>query len=225
MRILLVAATFFEVKNFTKHPVENGKPQKVEINSNHSIDIIITGVGAVPTAFFVTRFAADYDFVLNIGIAGSYCKSINLGQVVVVAQDCFGDYGIDDNGNFISLMQAGLLDQACLIKADIMTNSWIERINCITKYKKVIGLTLGTASGSTTAIDRVKSTWNPDIETMESAAVFYACLILNKPFLCLRAISNMVEPRNKQNWRIQDAISNLHHEVLNIINELSVTNL
>lgn len=225
MRILIVAATFFEVKNFTKHPIAVGQPLKLELNTNHSVDILITGVGAVPTAFCITKFAADYDFVLNVGIAGSYKNSINIGQVVIVTQDCFGDYGLDDNGNFISLLQAGLLDQTSSIKTDFMINPWIEQVHCLSQYMKVKGLTLGTASGSSSTINKIKNIWNSDIETMESAAVFYTCLQLSKPFICIRAISNMVEPRNKLNWRIQDAISNLHHEVLNIIDELHVISL
>ncbi|HRR11988.1 MAG TPA: hypothetical protein P5139_08260, partial [Tenuifilum sp.] len=59
------------------------------------------------------------------------------------------------------------------------------------------------------------------IETMESAAVFYVCLKLGKPFFCLRAVSNYVEPRNRQNWKIDIAVQNLWNELVLLVSYLN----
>ena len=52
---------------------------------------------------------------------------------------------------------------------------------------------------------------------MEGAAVFYACKMNNVPCLQVRAISNYVEPRNKENWQINLAINNLNNWIINFI--------
>jgi futalosine hydrolase len=46
---------------------------------------------------------------------------------------------------------------------------------------------------------------------MEGAAVFYACLYAGVPFAQVRSISNWVEPRNRANWKLDEAISNLNN--------------
>jgi futalosine hydrolase len=50
----------------------------------------------------------------------------------------------------------------------------------------------------------------PQIESMEGAAFFYACRQLNVPCLQIRAVSNYVEKRNRDNWHIGLAIKNLN---------------
>ena len=215
MKILVVAATELEVKGLLKEPAETGVPYRLFDVSENSVDVLITGVGAVPTAFCLARFVEDYDFILNVGIAGSYSSNISIGQVVVVDWDCFGDYGIDDNGLFISLSKAGFANASYDVNS--LSNPWLKKVDIPEYLVKVRGVTLGTASGSEQSIGKIKQLWNPDIETMEGAAVFYVCLQLDKPFICLRAISNFVEPRNKSKWRIKEALDNLNTEVFKFI--------
>lgn len=215
MKILVVAATELEVKGLLKEPAETGVPHRLFDVSENSVDVLISGVGAVPAAFCLARFVEDYDFIINVGIAGSYSSNISIGQVVVVDWDCFGDYGIDNNGHFISLSEVGFADASSNVNN--LSNPWLNKIDIPEYLVKVKGITLGTASGSEQSIGKIKQLWNPDIETMESAAVFYVCLLLNKPFICLRAISNFVEPRNKSKWRIKEALDNLNTEVIKFI--------
>ena len=59
--------------------------------------------------------------------------------------------------------------------------------------------------------------YNPDIETMEGATFFYICSRENIPFLALRAISNRVEPRNKEKWNIQLALDNLSEKLKEVL--------
>jgi futalosine hydrolase len=44
---------------------------------------------------------------------------------------------------------------------------------------------------------------------MEGAAFMYACLISGVPFAQVRAVSNVVERRNRAAWRIEEAVANL----------------
>jgi futalosine hydrolase len=48
---------------------------------------------------------------------------------------------------------------------------------------------------------------------MEGAAFFYVCSRENIPFLAIRAVSNKVEPRNREKWNIPLAIKNLSEKL------------
>jgi futalosine hydrolase len=220
LKLLIVAATAIEVKKLTQTLVEEGSVSKLNIFPNLDVDVLVTGIGAVPTAYSIARYADAYDFVLNVGIAGAFTNCVSLGEVVIVAQDCFGDYGIDDNGVFIPLAKTGLLNQNQNFNVSYLSNPWIEKYSF--GLSMVNGITLGTASGSECIIERIRQIWSPDIETMECAAVFYTLLKINKPFLCIRAISNMVEPRNRDHWKMNEALNNLNSEVLNFLGKFFV---
>jgi futalosine hydrolase len=81
----------------------------------------------------------------------------------------------------------------------------------------VNALTVGTATGSQDTIERLSAKYNPDIETMEGAAFFFVCSMEKIPFIALRAISNMVEPRNRENWDIPLALQNLTERLREVL--------
>jgi len=62
--------------------------------------------------------------------------------------------------------------------------------------------------------------FNPQVESMEGAAFFYACLLEGITCSQIRTISNKVEKRNKDNWNIPLAVKNLCATGLQIINTL-----
>ena len=69
----------------------------------------------------------------------------------------------------------------------------------------VKGITVSTGSGSAERINMLQSVWNPDVESMEGAAALLYCINDDLAFRQVRCISNMVEPRDYQNWRIDKA--------------------
>jgi futalosine hydrolase len=128
--------------------------------------------------------------------------------------DCFADSGIEDGENFITLFEAGLAlpdefpFRNGLITADSGYCSVIKNI-----LKPVNAITVNTATGSQTTINKLIKKFNPDIETMEGATFFYLCAREKVPFLALRAVSNRVEPRNVNNWNIPLALENLSEKL------------
>jgi len=220
LKILIVSATQSENQFTNGLGINIGNVVRVNEFSNHEIDTLVTGVGAVQTAFWITRYAENYQLIIHIGIAGSYKSSIPIGSVVIIKEDVFGDYGVDDKGQFKSLSEINLLDTNNIFDGDKLINPWLNTDFFKISLPQVKGVTLSTASGSKDALDKIVTRWNLDIETMEGAAVFYACRMLNVKFICLRAISNMVEPRDRSNWRINEAIENLNKEVRYIIENL-----
>lgn len=204
--------------------MKKGKPILLDESLNHDVDILVTGVGAVPSAYFTTRFAEQYQFVINLGIAGSYNSSYPIGSIVCVKEDAFGDYGIDDRGTFRSLFENRLIDEREKpFQGNILVNPYLKNEFIPKDVPMVKGITLATASGSNEKINQIKNRWNPDIETMEGAAVFYVCNMLEIPFICIRAISNMVEPRDRSKWEINRAVDSLTSFTREYVKGLSIS--
>ena len=206
MKKLVVAATKKEVC-----PLLNsaGKPNNNLYTLSDTIDILITGAG---TFQFIYNLLAvpeisRYDQLINVGIAGSFSPSLAVGTIVEVIADTFGDFGVDDNGQFIPAGDVDLFGKNNFPFLD----GWLKNPEPFdVSLPQVKGITVQTASGSTSLIKTRQKLFNADIETMESAAFFYVGLKKTMSFAAIRSISNKVEPRNKENWNIDLAINNLN---------------
>lgn len=202
------------------HPTEEEAVRCAVDASRCSCEIIVTGVGGAAVSWALQkRFSAGPlpALVIGAGIAGSYVSSHAPGDVVLVRSDCFADMGVDDNGDFRSLFRANLADPDSPPFRG-------GRIHCGGRWfdllaatlPSVTGATVNMSSGSQTVIDRIRKAWDPDIETMEGAWLAYACEISRIPWLSVRAVSNMVEPRNLKNWDIPLALRRLQEEMTRI---------
>ena len=79
----------------------------------------------------------------------------------------------------------------------------------LASLRAVNGITVNTVHGNDDSIARVTRRFSPDVESMEGAAFMYACLIHGVPFAQVRAVSNIVERRNRAAWKLAEAIANL----------------
>ncbi len=156
--------------------------------------------------------------VIGAGIAGSYVESIGPGTVVTTASDCFADMGLDDNGKFVPLFGAGLADpDTPPFRGGRIPCSgrWFDLAASL--MPAVRGATVNMVSGSQAAIERIRRAWDPEIETMEGAWLAYTCAMSGVPWLSVRAVSNMVEPRNMKNWKIQLALDSLKEKMIQLL--------
>ena len=80
---------------------------------------------------------------------------------------------------------------------------------------------MNCVTGSEKSIKNLIKRLNPTTESMEGAAVFYASKQLNIDCLQIRSISNYVEPRNKDNWKIGLAIKNLNDWAIAFVGEMN----
>ncbi|MDR1552318.1 MAG: futalosine hydrolase [Prevotellaceae bacterium] len=215
MKILITAATSLELQKIR---------EKAKSMHNCNIDFCITGTGCAFTAYMLTKKLqnAKFDLVLNIGIAGSFAKDIAIGATVIVENEIFGNLGITYPNKFSTLFDENFINA----NEYPFTNGklFCKYVNCfnITNLRSVCGLTVDAASGEQNQIDERKKMFNADIETMEGAAFFYVCLSEKIPFLEIRTISNCIEPRNKNKWKVSLAIENLTAETFNLLNNLQL---
>jgi len=203
MRVLVVAATEFEV----------GELSQESRVKNQDIDILITGVGMVATAFALGKHLASnqYDLAINLGIAGSFDRGIALGEVVEVVEDRFSELGAEDDKTFLTIDELGFGESVFRSTYDLPDSFGL---------KKVSAATVNTVHGNEVNIQKLTSRINPQIESMEGAAFFYACKQAGVPSLQIRAVSNYVEKRDRDAWQIGLAIKNLNSFAVDLLKQI-----
>ena len=217
MRILIVAATDPEVAPVLErmYSTPSGDPcVDTYTHGAHEIAVLITGVGMVATAAWCSRALTQtaYDLALNFGVCGSFDPFIEPGTVVHVISDRLSELGAEDGTGFLTLDELQLPGEAVFVNLDPPSNPGLEQL------PPVIGITVNTVHGDERSIALIVDRFNPQVESMEGAAFMSACLIHKVPFAQVRAVSNLVERRNRESWRIADAIRNLSVAALRIIN-------
>ncbi|MGZ3883252.1 MAG: futalosine hydrolase [Bacteroidia bacterium] len=219
MKILLVAATPFEIEPLLKsmHATLPPKPGLLGSFSHgpHQLDILITGVGMVSTAFFLGFLQGSvYNLALNTGVCGAFSKQLNNGDLVNVIDDYFSELGAEDGDEFLGLDQINLGNPEVLNEM-LFSHKFSDRI------VKVKGITVNTVHGNTDCIARIKTRLSPDVESMEGAAFLMAANTFKWPALQIRCVSNRVERRNRDNWDLPLAIGNLNTFIIEFLEHLS----
>ena len=192
MKILLVVAT----------------KQEVIESKFKDCTVLVTGVDMVNTAIHLTEelLKNEYDVVLNMGVAGSFSEDFKIGDVVEVVEESFSEIGFENGSRFEEFSDFEIVTNYCVMgKTDL---------------QKVRGITVNTVHGNEKSINEIVKRLNPDVESMEGAAAFKVCKKFAVTCMQIRAISNKVEKRNKENWDMHLAIKNLNDKVAQIITDL-----
>ena len=208
MQILFIAATEKEIESFAK--IHDG------------IDVLITGIGIASTVYHLQKRLQqiDYDLIIQSGIAGSFNNKIQPGQTVLIKQDCFGDLGLEEKDDFKSIFEAGLGNK----DEFPFENGWLINPHTIfqsTTFSFVNAVTVNKVSDDPLKKQQMIQKYSPQAESMEGAALHYVCLQENLPFLQVRSISNYVGERDRNKWKMKEAIDNLNNELGNVLSELT----
>jgi len=217
MRILVTAAEQQEIDCALRayDAAELAGDNEVEI------DFRLTGIGATNACYRVmkevlTAVAQNrpYGLVINIGIAGSYdLEKYPVGSAAVISREIFGDLGFEGKDGFDDLFRYGILDNDTFPYTDGALARQLlpyrELEDVLDKYGKATGVTVQCVTGSTHRRDELIRLYSPHIESMEGAAVYYACLMENVPFFELRTVSNAVGERDTKKWDTQAALRTL----------------
>jgi futalosine hydrolase len=222
MHILVVAATAMEVapivRRLRPESVSASPPRLTRYgHAEHQIDILLTGVGMVATAAWCSRALAKtrYDLGLNLGLCGSFDRALAVGSVVQVVSDRIAELGAEDDEVFVSFDELGLPGDAvdvvggCAFSRAELMNPAPPESSALNRLPAVKGITVNTVHGNQQSIASVVRRFQPQVESMEGAAFMYACMIHGLAFAQVRAVSNVVERRNRAAWRVADAVENL----------------
>ena len=212
MRILVVAATAAEIAAFTAAArIERSSERSFRGQlAGHDIDVLVTGVGMVATAAASAAALAvgGYGLALNLGLCGTFDPAIPLGSVVHVVSDRLSELGAEDGDGFLSLEQLGLADpDASPFTGGAIVNATPPSNAVLAQLRMVRGITVNTVHGRDATIADARRRFDPDVESMEGAAFMYACAMRAVPYAQVRAVSNLVERRNREAWRIGPAIA------------------
>lgn len=211
MSTLVVSSTLLEVAPIVEREVGvlgEGRGRAGALFKGKRTDFLITGVGPVPCAVYLTRILATgaYQRVVQAGIAGSFVHDIPIKSVVVVTEEGFGDLGSEDHGSYLDLFDMGLL----LKHEEPFVNGFLPApvisLKCLKGLPRVRSVTVNRVLSEAESVAWIVDRYNPQVVNMEGAAFFYTALTFKLPFLAVRAISDMVGPRDKSAWRIPEAV-------------------
>jgi futalosine hydrolase len=218
VRILIVAATDAEVAPILQRmystPTEDPCVDTYT-HGSHEIDVLITGVGMVATAAWCSRALTQqsYDLALNLGVCGSFDEFIEPGTVVHVTSDRLAELGAEDGEQFLTIGDLELPGESEFVNLDPPSNAEIDALPAVS------GITVNTVHGNERSIAAITERFMPQVETMEGAAFMSACLMHRVQFAQIRAVSNLVERRNREAWKMTEAIRNLSVSALRIIDQ------
>lgn len=221
MTILLVAATPFEIAPLRQQLTRQWTQESTGYFRRGKLRIapLVTGVGLTATAYHLGMAlqAERYDLVINAGLGGAIDTGLGLTQVVRVVSERFADLGVEEaDGRFTSAHELGLIDadeppfrEGRLWDDSAEQNQLLRHVHAIS-----VNRVHGYGPSIAALRDRYPSA---QVESMEGAAFFYACLHSRQPMLQLRAISNYVTPRDRDAWRIGPAIEALNTHLWELI--------
>ena len=208
MKILIVSATEMEVTT-----------AKEQLNASPNISFHITGVGMLAAAVSLTKLALTLkpDLIIQVGIAGCFDTSIDLGEVVLVQEEILGDTGVEENGEWKDLFKTKFIapNDAPFTNCRLI-NKHLSDYNQL-QLPEVTALTVNEITTRKERIAQLKSLYNPTIESMEGAALHYVGNDLNIPYLQIRGLSNYIGERDKSKWKIIEAVENANRVLIETV--------
>lgn len=209
MKILIVAASAEETESL--------RDTSMAVSAGNEVEYLQTGIGMVAMAYALSRKLSGqhYDLVLNVGVAGAISPSIALGTVVVIGKDQLYELGAQDGERFLTFAEIGLAAVDTVVPSKLFLPGRL-------KHPVVSAVTVNTVHGEEKSIERLRERTDAAVESMEGAAFYYVCNGFSVNCLQLRAISNKVEPRNREAWDLPLALKNLSAAVSDLLQSLSV---
>jgi futalosine hydrolase len=218
MRVIISAATVAEwMPAFLNiNALYTGESQRLKLQYHQS------GIGMLAAGFALTKLALEDkpDLIIQVGIAGTFNSSIELGTVVVIEEETIGDMGVEEEGKWKDLFDLKLEKSSYHpFEKRKLPNQWLTKYNLL-GLKEVSGITVNEISTNQERIQKLVKKYNPTIESMEGAALHYVARETNIPFIQIRAISNYIGERDKANWQMKLAIDNLNQTLIQYIDSL-----
>ncbi|UVI27599.1 futalosine hydrolase [Paenibacillus spongiae] len=182
------------------------------LQKSDRFDIIIGGVGSAAAAANTAAalVAGQYGLIVCAGIAGGFSDQAGIGSLVVASEIVAADLGAETPDGFLSLDELGF--GTARIGVDAISGRRIVHALLEAGLTAVSGpiLTVTTVTGSAATAEMLSARIpGACAEAMEGYGVAVAAEQRGIPVIEIRAISNAVGPRNREAWRIGDALQAL----------------
>jgi futalosine hydrolase len=180
------------------------------LRGDRRFDVLIAGVGPVSAAVSTAKALVtnDYGLVVCAGVGGGFPGKAEVGSLVVANEIIAADLGVETSEGFSSLDELGFGATRIKVDAGLVNN--VGEALAAAKLPVKIGpvLTVSTVTGTAeSATELVARVPGATAEAMEGYGVAYAATNdFGIPTLELRAISNLVGPRDRAAWRIKEAL-------------------
>ena len=204
--ILIVTAVDAE-----REAMERGLPPSVRAAGD--VVVVAGGVGAAAVAAATASELArrPFSYAVSAGIGGGFPDSAKLGDLLAADRIIAADLGAQDGDRFLSLDELGFgtcVYEAFRIPGDVFVRGDV--------------LTVNTVTGSAERADFLRARHPAAIgEAMEGYGVAVAAARFGVPVAEIRAVSNPVGPRDRNAWRIGEALAALTEAARLIVEGLS----
>jgi len=218
MNVVITSATEKEILQI-KQAIN---PLYTEGSTRLQVSFVISGVGMLSSCFQISKliFEQKPELVIQAGIAGSFDEQMALSKVVAVKDEYLGDLGVEENGNFTDIFDLHLQEPDSLpFKNKSLHNPWLEKLNLL-QLDTVNAVTINEITTRKERIAQLRTKYNPQIESMEGAALHYCCLQTETPFIQIRAISNYIGERDKSKWQFKASFDNLTSIITSYLDRL-----
>lgn len=157
-----------------------------------------------------TGLTPAYTLVVSAGIGGGFPGRADVGSLVVADAMVAADLGSQTPDGFLSVDELGFGSSRVAADAVLAARLRHELQRAGLAVSGGTAVTVSTATGTAeTAAELLRRVPDAAAEGMEGFGVATAAQQFGVPALELRAISNTVGPRDRDAWRIKDALDAL----------------
>lgn len=176
-------------------------------------DVIVSGAGPAAAAAAAGRALAlaeaagrRYDLVLSAGVGGAFPGRAAVGDLVLATRCLAPELGAESPDGFISLDQLGYGRTSVPVDPATLDLMRAALPGAVAGAVLTVSTVTGTAEGMRRLLDR-----HPDAaaEAMEGYGVAVAAGQAGVRVGEVRAVSNLVGPRDRSAWRLDAALSAL----------------
>nr|WP_230417063.1 futalosine hydrolase [Micromonospora tarapacensis] len=184
-----------------------------------TVAVVPVGVGPAVAGAATARLLAlaeaagrPYRGVVSAGVAGGFRGRVAVGGTVLGTRAIAADLGAESPDGFIPVDELGMPPELLGGGTAVAADPGLLAVLRAALPTAVVGpvLTVSTVTGAAASTDAL-SRRHPDAvaEAMEGYGVAVAANHAGVPFAELRTISNPIGPRDRDAWRMRDALTAL----------------
>lgn len=197
--------------HFSVGPVRAGKVKHFRCGTA-GIHLLVGGVGMMETAFHLATALRDIPVhhAIQAGIAGAFDRKLNIGDIVRVDSQRYGDLGTRDSSGFSDVFDLGLTgrNEPPFENAAVRNSGPGRALH--DDLEAVGSITVNQVTTEPADIDRLVGKYGPEVESMEGLAFHYACSRASVSYAEIRSVSNYIAPKAEAQWNIPKAVETLN---------------